>query len=256
MRLTLPSVLILFLTLASASVVRSQSVQLVPAYAYHLKPPFILDITAEKGLYFDLSTVLSTPGKIEFYTVFVPRKRIERMLESKKLDGIIIGVNPTWFGDLNENKYHWSPAFFHDRDEFISLPKNHFEYVDDESLQGHILAGVRGFYYHHVESLVRNNNMQRIDTIGEHEVLQLILRERADIGIVSRSTFDYLRTHEHPEFNLLHVSTKPHDSFARRILIMPENKELAEYIDTRLQSEDFRQRWQAVLDSYAVKNNY
>jgi len=72
----------------------------VDVFVYHLKPPFIVSNTNKLGLYFDFSAYLnSKTDKYHFETVFVPRKRIEIMLDSDKFEGILLGVNPVWFKD-------------------------------------------------------------------------------------------------------------------------------------------------------------
>ncbi len=71
--------------------------QKINVYVYHLKPPFIVSNMNKLGLYFDFSDYLSTRSeKYHFDTVFVPRKRIETMLDSGKFDGILLGNRSFW----------------------------------------------------------------------------------------------------------------------------------------------------------------
>ena len=128
--------------------------QLITLYAYHLKPPFIVDIAHEKGLYFDLATYLNSKQTIyEFHTVFLPRKRLDRYLSNNKLDGLVIGVNPIWFNDSSETLYLWSDSFYQDRDLVISSAKKPIEYQYPNSLLNKRIAGVRGFKYFGIDAL-------------------------------------------------------------------------------------------------------
>ena len=60
---------------------------------------------------------------------FVPRKRINRLLAAGKLDGMVLGVNPNWFGDPQKQKYLWSSPIMYDTDEFVSHADQAFEYI-------------------------------------------------------------------------------------------------------------------------------
>lgn len=222
----------------------------IRAYAYHLKPPFITDLGAEQGLYYDLSRFLSESTGYEFYTVFVPRKRIDKMLEDNQLEGIVIGVNPKWFGDVQQKKYLWTQPFFKDRDEFISLRSDPFDYKGAESLSGKTLAGVRGFIYANIEPLVEQNQIQRFNTIGEEEVIKMVVKGRAFTGIVSRSTFDYLYPRI-SEMKNLYISKQPHDQFERKILVPKNRSELYNKLESKLSQIDNDPRWQAIVQSYS-----
>lgn len=248
MRLCLALLIVLFAaTHASTSYARPQQ---IIAYAYHLKPPFITDLGSENGLYYDLSKQLSDE-KFEVYTVFVPRKRIDKLLLNPDFNGIIIGVHPKWFDDKDKKRYLWSKPFYRDLDEFISLKSSAFDYQRPSSLHGKSLAGVSGFYYVHIEPLVKARKIQRFDTIGEQEVIKMVMRGRADIGIVSRSTLDYMKLHnQFDNIENLHVSSKPHDAFNRHILIPPNSPQLLQHINAKIESMPSDPDWQRTQSRY------
>lgn len=185
-------------------------------YTYHKKPPFIIDVSAKQGLYFDLAESLSQlSDKYKFETLFVPRKRLNVLVENQQLDGLVIGVLPVWFKDKKETKYLWSQGFYPDRDEFVSLQINPFQYGGKTSLQGKIVGSVAGHYYREINEGVKAGDLLRVDTVGELQVLQLIEKQRVDFGLVSQSVFKYLKKH-HNVKDIFHVSTIPHDQFIRR----------------------------------------
>ncbi len=104
---------------------------LVPVYVYHQQPPYIIQFGKQTGLYFDFVERLNTLSEsYHFEVIFIPRKRVERMLGSNSLDGILLGVNPKWFKDNNETKYLWSTAAFNDRDEVVSLKNKSIEFTN------------------------------------------------------------------------------------------------------------------------------
>ena len=238
--------LLTLLCISSSATAQKQS---IIAYTYHLKPPFITGLAEEQGLYFDLSVLMSQQKEYEFFTVFMPRKRLDKILEQGKLDGIVLGANPVWFKDKAQTKYFWSSPFLSDRDEFVSLPSLAFEYRGAQSLLGRTLAGVRGYFYVNIEPLVTDGKIRRFDSIGENEVLQMVLKGRADIGIVSRSTFDYIRQKK-PELNLLYISQQPHDQFNRHIMVPKDLPEVYENLEGLLSSESFQDKWRVLVEAY------
>ena len=204
-------------------------------YTYHKKPPFIVDLDSQQGMYFDLAESLSDISvKYKFETVFVPRKRLNVLVEKQNLDGLVVGVLPVWFKDKNESKYLWSDGFYPDRDEFVSLKTLPFEYKGKSSLQGKIVGSVAGHYYREINEAVKVGDLLRIDTVGELEVLQLIEKQRVDFGLVSQSVFKYLRKNQNIQ-DIFHTSTIPHDQFSRRAFTTPNHSPYFDEFTLRLQ---------------------
>jgi len=222
----------------------------VDVYAYHLKPPFIVSNRHELGLYYDFSDYLNTKSdKYHFETVFVPRKRIESMLKQTSLDGMLLGVNPIWFNDKVEKKYLWTSNVYHDRDEFVSLAENPVDYNGADSLANIILGGVRGFYYYGIDELVSQGKINRFDTIGEYELLQMLMLKRVDVGIVSRSTLNYLIKAKDWQ-SKFYTSKQPHDTYQRRILIPHHNKAIYDEVSPIINKLAEDPAWQKILEKY------
>ncbi|HEX5842477.1 MAG TPA: transporter substrate-binding domain-containing protein [Pseudomonas sp.] len=222
----------------------------VTVYAYHLKPPFIVDLQQELGLYYDFSRYLNSKGDAyHFQTQFVPRNRVEQDLERETLDGVLLGVSPPWFHDKQERKYLWTPGFYEDRDEIISLKQTAFTYRGPQSLIGKRLGGVLGFTYFGVDPLVAAGKIDRSNTVGEREVLQMVLKGRVDVGIVSRSTLNYLIAREGWQ-EQFHLSAKPHDIFTRRVLVPRSHQDVYRYLLPILKGMAKDPQWQALLRQY------
>ncbi|MES2128311.1 MAG: hypothetical protein V4463_13670 [Pseudomonadota bacterium] len=197
-------------------------------YAYHLKPPYIIDRDKQVGLYFDMARYLNQHlTQHHFTTVYLPRRRLEMELELGRLNGMVIGVNPSWFKDDSRTRYLWSPPIVHDEDVVVSLASKPVEYEGPESLVGRHIGLSLGYYYFGVDELVRAGRIQRDDAINEEVTLDKLVRQRVDAAIVTRRTLDILlRTH--PAWRkLFHVAKKPHDEFDRMILIPKEFATLA-----------------------------
>ncbi|MCI2284659.1 hypothetical protein L3081_16275 [Colwellia sp. MSW7] len=120
----------------------------VDMYVYHLQPPYALNTATKTGMFFDFADYInSKTERYHFTIVYVPRKRIGSMLKDGKLNGVLLGVNPLWFNDINETKFLWTGSFSEDQDEVVSSVDNSIEYTGADSLSGKVMAGVRGFYY-------------------------------------------------------------------------------------------------------------
>jgi len=222
----------------------------VDVYVYHLKPPFIVSDTYELGLYFDFSDYLnSKSNKYHFETVFVPRKRIDIMLKNNSFNGVLLGVNPLWFKDNTETKYLWTSNFYQDQDEVVSLHEKPIEYNEANSLFGQVLGGVRGFYYFGIDELVSQGEISRVDTIGEYELLQMLMFKRIDVGIISRSTLSYL-TKAKGWQNKFHVSKQPHDKYQRRILVPRHCVDIYEEIAPIVDNLANDPEWESILQKY------
>jgi len=222
----------------------------IDVYVYHLKPPFVVSNTNKLGLYFDFSAYLnSKSNKYHFETVFVPRKRIETMLALNKLNGILLGVNPIWFKDKAETKYLWTTSVYQDQDEIVSLPESPIEYTGVESLAGKVLGGIRGFYYYGIDEQVKQGKVNRFDTIGEYELLQMIVLKRVDVGIVSRSTLEYL-TKAKDWQGKFYLSKQPHDKYERRVLVPHYKKAVYDEISTIVKGLPNDPFWKAILKQY------
>jgi len=233
----------------SAGIFAAQKID-VDVYVYHLKPPFIISNNLELGLYYDFSEYLNSKSdKYHFETIFVPRKRIEFMIGKASFNGIVLGVNPVWFKDKAEEKYLWTGTIYQDQDEMVSLIDNPVEYSGAKSLVGKNLGGVRGFYYFGIDELVAQGEINRFDTVGEYELLQMLLFKRIDVGIVSRSTLNFLMKAKSWQ-GKFYLSKMPHDQYQRRVLIPRHKKVIYDEISPIINKLADDPDWQKILKKY------
>ncbi|WP_286234298.1 substrate-binding periplasmic protein [Thalassotalea sediminis] len=224
--------------------------QLISAFTYHKKPPLIISQEKESGLYYDFIRYLNKHSKhYVFELIYVPRKRIERMLNSNNFNGIIIGVSPIWFNDQNEQKYLWTSRIFTDRDEVVSLKTTAIEYTSASSLTGLTFGGVRGFYYQGINQAVESGTIKRVDTTMEITLFDMLLNRRIDVAIISRTTFDYMVKIHHWQ-STFNLSKQPHEIYDRRVLF-PHTLPIAyQHVSEIVESMQNDEHWQVTSMQY------
>jgi polar amino acid transport system substrate-binding protein len=207
----------LLLGLASLPV---SALETIKVYSYHLKPPLITSEVARTGLYYDAVHYFNKKSTQFHYELqYLPRRRLDLMVSSGALDGIVIGVSPVWFGDRNEIKYLWTSTLLSDVDEVVSNRKKPFEYSTPESLAGLRVGLVRGYYYFGVSEMADAAKLIRDDASSEDLNFRKLLADRIDVAIISRSNYDYVMKHDPDLVGQFYTSKKPHDQYDRRILV-------------------------------------
>lgn len=233
---------------------RAAAAQEVPVYDYHLKPPFLLDTDATRGLDADLVAYLNRKGgPFRFVLHYVPRNRLNRMIEHKLLDGLVVGVNPVWFGDRDEQRYFWSPSYLTDEDIVVSRKAQPVEYRKPESLLGLRVGLPAGFYYAGISELAAAGKLVREDGRNEETNLRKLAAGRLDVTIVSRSTYTYLLA-RYPEWREeLFVAAHPEDRFERRFLIPRSMGRVHAHLQKVLMDVGRDPEWQRILGRYQLK---
>lgn len=222
----------------------------VTAYVYHLKPPFITDVQKEQGLYFAFADYVNRKlGRKALKTEYVPRKRLEQLVHGSDFDGIVLGVNPVWFRDIEEKQYLWTSVLMNDRDELVSPASRPVQYHGPESLFGKAVGGVHGHYYYGIDEAVKLGQLRREDTDSEMQNLTKLRVNRIDVTIISRSTFDYLTSHYGGREHYM-LSDRPHDVFARRILIPHRRRDVYTWLEPLMKDLPDDPAWQAIVKSY------
>lgn len=228
----------------------AQASEIVPVYVYHLKPPFITDVRKEQGLYYEFSGHINRKlGRTALKTLYVPRKRLEPMLVDAGFRGIVLGVNPVWFRDNEEKRFLWTSTWMMDRDELVSSIERPINYNGPASLTGKRVGGVSGHYYFGIDEAAAAGQLLREDTDSELQNLTKLRVGRIDATVISRSTFDYLTQHfGGSEF--YHLSERPHDVFARRILIPHARRDVYDWLEPLLKKLPQDAEWQAIVARY------
>ncbi|CAH9051725.1 hypothetical protein PSECIP111951_01629 [Pseudoalteromonas holothuriae] len=247
-----PVLVIIFSCLIFVSEV-SFAKQAVSIYAYHLKPPYIIDSEEEVGLYFDLTTLLNKYQQgFLFKLEYMPRRRLNRDIEQNSLDGLIMGVNPVWFRDRQQKKFAWSVPFMNDRDEFVSHVKTPFEFKGPVSLYNKAVGGVRGYHYFQVAPVIRIEKATLVETGSELQLLEMIVKQRLDVAVISRATVNFfVAQHEYWQKDV-YFSELPHESYSRAIVATKQMRDVIKSINEVMKVPAFVQELQQLLAQYHI----
>lgn len=222
----------------------------ITVYSYHKMPPYIIQQDKQDGLYFDFVTLLNKhQNSVQFSLVYVPRKRLNLMLETNSLDGVIIGVNPVWFGDNNKQKYLWSEAFMSDRDDYVSNAQKPFEYEKESSLYNKQVGGIHGFKYPNIDKLAERGLLTRVNTDSETQLVAMVIKQRVDVAIVSELTTNYFaKIYDWQE--QLATSHIPQYQFDRAFLVPKDKANILALLNNQLSSSAFLSDWQVKISQY------
>ena len=228
----------------------SNASEVIKVYTYHLKLPLVIDEAAHTGMYFDVLRYFNQHQSDYHYELhYLPKRRLDALVNDGKLDGLVIGVAAPWFADVNETKYAWSKSFAQDTDEVISLRENAIEFNDPDSLVGKKVGLVFGYYYRGVSELAQAGKLKRDDASSEDHHFRKLLAQRIDVAIISRSNYEYVMKIR-PEWGArFYVSKISHDQFERRILLPLQlsklQTDLNKLIDQMLHDPVWRQQMQS-----------
>lgn len=238
----------LFFTLSGPC---NAAVERIKIYTYHLKAPFVIDERSAKGLEYDAIRYFNEhTDQFQFNLIYLPRKRLDLMMQSDTLDGIVIGVNPVWFGDKNEKKFLWSATFLNDANEVISTREKPFEYTGLDSLKNQRVGLVLGHYYEGVSELAERRLLAREDASSEDHQFRKLLARRMDLAIISRSNYEYVMKHEPDLSGKFHVSKLPFEQIDRKILLPLRYQKVQAILNGILQKMSNDPAWQSKIAEY------
>ncbi|MFZ6820084.1 substrate-binding periplasmic protein [Undibacterium sp. Ji22W] len=225
--------------------------EVIKVYTYHLKPPFVVREATREGLYFDaISYFNKKNNQFQFELHYLPRRRLDMMVNAGTLDGLVIGVNPLWFNDKQERRYLWTGSLLHDVDEVISSKEKAFEFTGLESLTGLRVGLVLGYYYFGVSEMAVTGKLFRDDASSEDHNFKKLLANRIDVAIISRSNHDFVMKHQPELVGKFHISSKPHDQYERRIMIPLAMAKIHHVLNTIVSQMHVDPLWKEKMASY------
>ncbi|HCM05281.1 MAG TPA: hypothetical protein DIC30_04655 [Oceanospirillales bacterium] len=233
----------------------------VKVYTYHEKPPYFMHAkkgnqpygVSETGIYHDFVEYLNTQQQNHKYELhFMPRLRLEKLLNNKELDGIIIGVNPLWFKDKEQKKFLWTSSIMNDRDIFLVNSESNINFSKTEEFIGFTFVLARGSYYKGITELAKQEKIKMSVTSNAQQNLDMLSHHRADVTIMSELTANYFFNKEYPREKFRILST-PHDTFERMILIPRSQQHLHEELRILVKKSASDNAWQDTLEQWHVK---
>jgi len=222
----------------------------VAVYTYHTHPPFITG--EQEGLTFDLAKYLSekSGGRFDFQVVSVSRPRLNEMIEGP--DAMIVPwVNPAWFKDAEETRYHWSERpLMEDANGIISHRDRSLIYEGPSSLAGLIFGGIRGHIYTGIDDFIRNSETtRRVDADNHLANFKKLTKSRIGVTLTPESAARYL-IKEHSFSEELYLSPEPHSRYSRRVMVPNGRSDIMAVINEVLAASRDDEAWSRMFERY------
>lgn len=199
----------------------AETVQLATYYDY---APWYVPGQPAAGLNARLAARLSamSGGRYRFESVYIPRRRLDVLLEQGKLTLVVAWVHPRFFDDPQRTRYFWTGPLMEDESLVVSPRAAPLEYDGPDSLRGKRFGAPGGHRFPDLEPLIAAGAITRIDVPQIKNALQMIgAHRRLDFTVVDRSTLDALK-HEHViDPALLHVASRPRTASYERGMLVP-----------------------------------
>lgn len=225
----------------------------VELWSYHDYPPFVIDADQEFGFSHGFTQLLNRYAGERYHFVLrtAPRRRVDHWLGEGR-EGVVLWVNPSWFDDLAQSRYHWSDALLMDVNEVISLKATPLRYRGPDSVRKLRFGAVLGEMYPSIDDLVAEGALQRDDVADPELNLRKLLRGRIDFTIMPRSELVYM-THDSKHTDRLYVSPVPFQRFTRHLLIQTEDAKLVELFRFFEEHVDVDREWRALRSRYYMR---
>lgn len=190
-------VCLILLLLAAAVLHRSAGAEVVTVYTSANFAPLI--VGSDSGVYADMVAYLNRkrlPG-LSFKLAYLPRKRLQMLVEESQLDGIVIGMMPHWFDDTAQQRYLWTEPFAVDRFVVATRSGSGFNPHVPGSMTGRSVGLVLGYVYPDLDDWIRQQGLVRNDAAGEEVNLDKLRLGRVDCVALAESVARYyIRTHD------------------------------------------------------------
>ncbi|RSZ56062.1 transporter substrate-binding domain-containing protein [Massilia atriviolacea] len=223
--------------------------QVVTVYTSASFAPLMLD--DGRGMYPDLIAYLNQrkPGKLTFRLRYMPRKRLQVKLEDGSIDGIVIGMMPEWFDDVEQKKYLWSAPFATDGYVLASLAAKPVSPDAPASLVGASVGVTHGYAYPRIDAWLSASRMVRSEGPSDEKNLEKLLLGRVDCVIVAESMAHYfVRTHGMS--SRLHLAPLASPPTERRMLAPRSQAATFDQIAPILRKLKDDPAWQRIAASY------
>lgn len=241
--------LVLSLTLLCALLSKDAAAEVITVYTSAGFAPLML--ADGRGMYPDLIDYLNRRklGTLSFRLQYMPRKRLQVKLEDGSIDGMVIGMMPEWFDDVEQKKYLWSAAFATDRYALVSLAAKPVSPDAPASLVGASVGLTLGYAYPGIDAWLSGTRMVRSEGPSDEKNLEKLLLGRVDCVIVAESMARYFMR-AHGMSARLHVATLASPPTERRMLAPRSHSAAFEKIAPVLGKLKDDPDWQRIVATY------
>lgn len=224
--------------------------QLIKISEYHNSPPFIN--SEGGGLGYDIVALLNkySPDTISFELESIERSVLNEQLRNNQPKAILL-TNPLWFRKIRPDLIN-SVSLVWDADVFFTTnPLVATKLTQADDFKGLTMVGQNGYFYNGLNTLIHNKQLKRIDVNTFDEMLSLIKNNKADFGIINRSTVNYYNA-SHGDNNKLHMATKANDAYLFSIVLTPEFNTLLPTINESINAMQRSDDWKALGKKYNI----
>lgn len=177
------------------------------------------------GLSLDITKELNKiQDKYNFKHDVLPTKRLVKMAVDGKLH-IASFSNLSWSWD--KTKVDRTEVLLEDRDVFITLNKEGKNSTFFEDIDGLTKIGVMGFHYKFIDSQLPPEVLKEKHSYtgvqSEKAVIDMILTERGEVGIVSTMSLKYFMKTDPVKFSQLLISNNFDTQYDRYYVIVKES---------------------------------
>ncbi|WP_431689329.1 amino acid ABC transporter substrate-binding protein [Hahella sp. NBU794] len=231
--------------------VNSRAEIVVPVWTYYTSPPYGLHSDG-----YDLTSIMCAElsklsgGKWRFEPQSLPRKRIDSYLERGD-QAVVAWVNPSWFGDKQEEHYDWTHGVVTGRNEIVSLKLHPVEYHGPESLVGKSFGGVLGHRYVGIDELVEEGRIQRENASSFSSNFGKLLLRRIEVTMIPREELFYLMANEQVGAQL-YISKQPHQEYQRKMLVTKGLKGVRDFMEAQWSTLNDHPDWRHLLQRYGL----
>lgn len=228
---------------------RSALAQVVTVYTSASFAPLML--ADGRGMYPDLIAYLNQRklGTLSLRLQYMPRKRLQVKLEDGSIDGLVIGMMPEWFDDVEQKKYLWSAPFASDRYALVSLAARPVSPDAPASLVGASVGVTLGYYYPGIDAWIAGAGMVRSEGPSDEKNLEKLMRGRVDCVIVAESMARYFMR-AHGMTQKLHLATLASAPTERRMLAPRSHAAAFDKIAPVLKKLKDDPAWQRIVATY------
>lgn len=239
------------MSLAAALMLASQWVmaERVTVYTNATFPPLVID---EKiGLYPEMIAYLNQlkVAGLEFSLETIPRKRLQVLLESGTLDGLVIGMMPKWVDDPMRVKYLWTEPFANDSFVLVSSTKNPMFYDRIGVKAGARMGVTLGYVYPQVDEWIAHHKFIRDEAPTEERNLDKLMLGRVDAVIVSESILRYYAKSHKINAGII-IETLPGQQIERRFLVPKSKQSVFEKLAPAIKKVNADPAWRRIQSQY------